>query len=107
MAERNYVYYDFTLSICSVCLQRVDAKIIFQDENVYMIKRCPDHGTQKVLIATDIEYYKRCRNYLKPGEIPKKFNTQTHFGCPYDCGLCPDHEQHSCLTLVEVTDQCN
>ena len=26
---------------------------------------------------------------------------------PYDCGLCPDHEQHSCLALVEITDQCN
>ncbi|MGB0932285.1 MAG: radical SAM protein, partial [Chitinophagales bacterium] len=32
---------------------------------------------------------------------------QTHYGCPYDCGLCPDHEQHSCLTIVEVTDRCN
>lgn len=107
MAERDYIYYDFTLSICSVCFRRVDAKIIFQEGNVYMLKRCPDHGTHKVLIASDIEYYKRCRNYLKPGEIPKKFNTKTHYGCPYDCGLCPDHEQHSCLTLVEITDRCN
>ncbi|MBF1991811.1 radical SAM protein, partial [Fischerella thermalis] len=24
-----------------------------------------------------------------------------------DCGICPDHEQHSCLTLIEVTDRCN
>ncbi|MEP7094256.1 MAG: radical SAM protein, partial [Flavobacterium sp.] len=29
------------------------------------------------------------------------------YGCPYDCGLCTDHEQHSCLTIVEVTDRCN
>jgi len=29
------------------------------------------------------------------------------WGCPYDCGLCTDHEQHSCLTLVEVCDYCN
>ena len=29
------------------------------------------------------------------------------YGCPYDCGLCPDHEQHSCLSLVEITDVCN
>ncbi|MGL5804169.1 MAG: radical SAM protein, partial [Xenococcaceae cyanobacterium] len=28
-------------------------------------------------------------------------------GCPFDCGLCPDHEQHSCLTLIELTDRCN
>lgn len=23
------------------------------------------------------------------------------------CGLCQDHEQHSCLTVIEVTDRCN
>ncbi|MFK7908700.1 MAG: radical SAM protein, partial [Chitinophagales bacterium] len=45
--------------------------------------------------------------YNKPSDIPHKFNTKTHYGCPYDCGLCPDHEQHSCLTIVEVTDRCN
>ncbi|MFX1265678.1 MAG: radical SAM protein [Promethearchaeota archaeon] len=28
-------------------------------------------------------------------------------GCPFDCGLCPDHEQHSCLAILEVTSACN
>lgn len=107
MAERPYTYYDFTLSICSTCLRRVDAKIIFEDRKVFMLKNCTIHGFEKVLIATDIEYYKNIRNYNKPGEIPLQFSTRTHFGCPYDCGLCPDHEQHSCLTVVEITDRCN
>ncbi len=39
--------------------------------------------------------------------MPLHFNTKTHYGCPYDCGLCQDHEQHSCLTIVEITDRCN
>jgi 7,8-dihydro-6-hydroxymethylpterin dimethyltransferase len=107
MPERSYTYYDFTVSICSKCLRRVDAKIIFEDGNVFMLKNCAEHGFEKVLIATDIEYYKNIRNYNKPGEIPLQFNTKTHFGCPYDCGLCQDHEQHSCLTIVEITDRCN
>lgn len=107
MPERPYIYYDFTLSICSTCLRRVDAKIVFEDSNVYMLKTCKEHGFEKVLISTDIPYYKNCRNYAKRSEMPLKFNTKTHFGCPYDCGLCQDHEQHSCLTVVEVTDRCN
>ncbi len=107
MPTRNYTYYDFTLSLCHQCLKRVDAKIVFDQGEVYMLKRCPDHGTSKVLIADDIEYYKNIRNYNKPSETPYRFNTKTHFGCPYDCGLCTDHEQHSCLTVVEVTDRCN
>ena len=28
-------------------------------------------------------------------------------GCPKDCGLCPDHEQHSCLPIIEITNHCN
>jgi 7,8-dihydro-6-hydroxymethylpterin dimethyltransferase len=104
---RKYTYYDFTVSLCPECLARVDAKIVFEDNKVYMLKRCPDHGPSKVMIADDVAYYKNIRNYNKPSETPYVFNTRTHFGCPYDCGLCPDHEQHSCLTVVEITDRCN
>lgn len=107
MPERGYTYYDFTISLCNVCLKRIDAKIIFEDSKVFMLKTCADHGFQKVLIATDVEYYKNIRNYNKPGEMPLHFNTARHYGCPYDCGLCTDHEQHSCLTVVEITDRCN
>lgn len=107
MPVRNYTYYDYTLSLCPECLKRVDAKIVFENEHVYMLKRCPEHGNSKVLIADDIEYYKNIRNYNKPSETPYTFNTKTMYGCPYDCGLCPDHEQHSCLTIIEVTDRCN
>ncbi|MDG5491035.1 radical SAM protein [Psychroserpens sp. SPM9] len=107
MPVRKYTYYDFTLSLCPECLRRVDAKIVFENGNVYMLKRCNEHGNSKVLIADDITYYKNIRNYNKPSETPYTFNTKTHYGCPYDCGLCPDHEQHSCLTVVEVTDRCN
>jgi hypothetical protein len=39
--------------------------------------------------------------------MPDHYNTPVKYGCPYDCGLCPDHEQHSCLTLIEICDACN
>lgn len=107
MPTRKYTYYDYTISLCPQCLKRIDAKIVFENKNVYMLKRCPEHGNSKVLIADDIEYYKNIRNYNKASETPYKFNTDTHYGCPYDCGLCPDHEQHSCLTIIEITDRCN
>jgi uncharacterized radical SAM superfamily Fe-S cluster-containing enzyme len=107
IAERPWIFYELTNSLCSKCLRKVEAKIIFQDNNVYLLKNCLEHSIEKVLISTDIEYYKKSRSFLKPGQIPKRFNTLTERGCPYDCGLCPDHEQHSCLTLIEITDRCN
>lgn len=73
-----------------------------------MHKWCPEHGQSKVLIASDAKYWRMSREvYIKNPEMPLKFNTDMHFGCPYDCGLCPDHMQHSCLTIVEVTEVCN
>ena len=105
--KRDYIYYDHTISLCIECHRQLSAKIIFQDDKVYLTKTCKEHGFQKVLIATDIEYYKQIRNYNKASEYPIKPHTETIYGCPYDCGICPDHEQHSCLTLIEVTDRCN
>ena len=105
--EKNYIYYDFTTSLCNECHVQIGAKIIFQNSNVYLHKTCKEHGFQKVLIATDIEYYKQQRNYNKASEYPIKPHTETIYGCPLDCGICPDHEQHSCLTLIEITDRCN
>jgi uncharacterized radical SAM superfamily Fe-S cluster-containing enzyme len=107
MADRPYLYFELTNSVCSICLRKLEAKVIFQNENVYLQKRCPEHGFQKVLISTDQAYYQRARLALKPGQMPVHFNTPIKYGCPYDCGLCPDHEQHSCLSLVEITDACN
>ena len=37
---RPYQFYDTAVSICSTCYRRVDAKIVFQDGGVWMLKRC-------------------------------------------------------------------
>ncbi len=105
---RPYLFYDVAVSICSTCYQKVEGKIVFQDGAVYMLKRCPTHGHERVLMADDVDYYRRCREiFIKPPEMPRAFNTPVRWGCPYDCGLCADHQQHSCLSLIEVTDHCN
>jgi len=105
---RPYLFYDTAVSLCGTCYRRVDAKIVFENDCVYMLKRCREHGFQRVLLADDVDYYRRCREvFIKPPEMPRHWNTQVKYGCPYDCGLCPDHEQHSCLSLLEITDVCN
>ena len=40
MPERPYTYYDFTLSLCPQCMRRIEAKIVFEDGNVYRHKYC-------------------------------------------------------------------
>ncbi len=106
--QRPYLFYDTTSSVCSTCLYPVEAKILFKDDKVYMDKWCPVHGMERVLISDDANYYRLGREvFVKQPEMPNTFNTVMAYGCPYDCGLCPDHMQHSCLSIVEINDHCN
>jgi uncharacterized radical SAM superfamily Fe-S cluster-containing enzyme len=102
------MFYDVALTICSNCYRKLEGKIVFQDDKVFLLKHCPEHGRERVLIADDVDYYRRCREvFIKKPEMPVVYNTPVKWGCPFDCGLCTDHEQHSCLSLVEITDSCN
>ena len=103
----NYVFHGQTTSLCDLCLAPVPAKILIEDNAVYYQKRCRTHGVRKALISTDATYWRRCFDWIKPGDRPNAFQTRVDLGCPYDCGLCPEHEQHSCLALIEVNDHCN
>ncbi len=105
---RPYLFYDTTTSVCGECLHVVEAKIVIRGERVYMDKWCPVQGSARVLVSDDAAYYRACRGtWIKPPELPLRFNTAMHYGCPFDCGLCPDHMQHSCLSLVEINEHCN
>ena len=104
---RPYVFWGQTTSLCETCLTLVPAKIVIEGNDVFYLKRCREHGAQKTLIATDAAYFKSCKEFIKPGDLPLQYQSRTHYGCPYDCGLCPDHEQHSCLALIEINDECN
>jgi tetraether lipid synthase len=106
-APNPHIFYSQTTSLCETCLALVPAKIIFEGDDVFYLKRCAAHGVQKTRIASDIAYFKSCKDWLKPGDRPLRLQSRTEHGCPYDCGLCPDHEQHSCLALIEVNDVCN
>jgi len=62
---------------------------------------------QKTLISDDIHYWRQQKLWIKPGDRPLVAQTRTEAGCPFDCGLCPDHEQHSCLAIIEINQACN
>jgi uncharacterized radical SAM superfamily Fe-S cluster-containing enzyme len=103
----HYIFHSQTTSLCETCLETVPAKVVIEDDGVFTLKRCRAHGVQKTLIADDVDYWKSQKEWLKPGDRPLTTQTRTEAGCPFDCGLCPDHEQHSCLALIEVNKACN
>ena len=89
------------------CRRIIDGQVIIRDNKVYMRKRCPEHGWFEGLIYSDAEAYTASVKFNKPGTIPLEFSTDVIEGCPYDCGLCPEHKQHACLGIIEVNSACN
>ena len=95
-----------TESICPVCLQRIPAKREVRGQEVAMVKECPVHGVfEDILWRGDpsMENWQRPKTAVHP---PVSY-AGVREGCPFDCGLCPDHEQIPCSVLLEVTHRCN
>lgn len=95
-----------TESVCPVCLRRIKAGRIAEGDSVYLVKTCPDHGRFKTIIWRGQPSYQSWTMPKIPSR-PPVCGTTVKQGCPFDCGLCPEHRQHSCCVLLEVTQRCN
>ncbi len=97
-----------TESLCPACLKRISARRVSENGNVYLEKECPEHGPFKTLI-----WRGTLQDYIDWGECgeeavgPLKSITPVRDGCPYDCGLCPEHKANACTMVMNVTQRCN
>lgn len=96
-----------TESVCPVCLQTLPARRVLEGDDVYLVKHCPEHGPFKTIAWRGIESYRRWESRGSRAATPPVSETALKHGCPHDCGICPDHRQHSCCVLLEVTQRCN
>ncbi len=99
-----------TQSVCPVCLRRVDAAYVREGNSVFLQKTCPQHGNFRVPAWVEPAGAPRFAVWRQGARIPAypaRPATPMAQGCPYDCGLCPDHAQHTCTGLVEVTQRCS
>lgn len=95
-----------TQSLCPHCLKKISARRVQEGDSVYLVKECPEHGPTRTLIwkgKPSMNHW--VRNKTKAG--PKQHATQTDKGCPFDCGICPQHRQRTCTALMEITHRCN
>ncbi|NDY57860.1 radical SAM protein [Desulfovibrio sulfodismutans] len=95
-----------TASVCPVCLRRLDAWRVVRGDTVFLVKRCPEHGDFTAPVwrgQPDFSAWKR----PKRPSAPRRAFTAVDRGCPFDCGLCPEHGQHTCTALIEVTARCD
>ncbi|MBD3193532.1 MAG: radical SAM protein [Candidatus Lokiarchaeota archaeon] len=108
-----------TTSLCPECLHQIPAEIYVDPKTnwVMMRKNCKDHGEFKDKLSINPDEYKWAQNFTK--EIGSVENNSTKpvtvssgikpikNGCPYDCGICDNHESAPCICLIDVTNKCN
>jgi len=71
-----------------------------------MEKICAEHGFFEVEVWGGHLSYEDWDRIKEPS-TPVNPATSVEHGCPFDCGLCPAHRQHSCCVLLEITERCN
>lgn len=96
-----------TSSICPACRQVLDAALVERDGRVVLDRTCPEHGRFEAVVYGDAALHRRIARFDKPGEAPLERQTESIAGCPHDCGICPEHAQHTCLGIIEVNTACN
>ncbi len=96
-----------TKSLCPICLKVIDAEV-YEDEGKVMIKKtCTEHGEFDNTYWSSSEIYIETNNYEKVGNGIENPQTIADSECPNNCGICDEHESHTVLGLIDVTNRCN
>jgi len=103
----NGTILGITESVCPVCLERIAAERVAANDAVYLRKSCSEHGEFNTVIWRGLSAYESWGSAVRGPSPPPVCTSQVAKGCPFDCGLCPDHRQHTCCVVLDVTERCN
>jgi hypothetical protein len=82
-----------TTSLCPDCLERVPGRYEERDGGVFLTRDCPDHGTASRRVWGSHDHWEWAAEF---GPSPE-----------HDGGGLAVDDDHACLAVVEVTDDCN
>ncbi len=105
MSER--IHIKNTKSLCPECKQVIDAEVYAEGGKVWIEKVCPQHGRFKDVYWGDYRQYLRALRFDFIGSKLENPRTEEKRGCPYDCGICPNHKTYTILAIIDVTNRCN
>jgi len=86
-------------AICMTCKKVVPAHHEERAGQVVLVKECPDHGREEVIVSTNSRRYQEKRDVIGyQGEAQKT--------CLLNCTECKAHKLPS-LVFIDVTNRCN
>jgi len=96
-----------TPSVCPRCVKVIPAKIVEENNQIFIEKTCQEHGDFKEMYWSDAKLYRKFDGWSTMGPNPQNPNVEIEKGCPLDCGLCKVHESQTLLGIIDVTNKCN
>ncbi len=104
-------FESYSASLCPECMKRVPMRIYEENNVIYLEKSCPEHGKFEDVYWGDAElyrwFYDNWYNARYAGTGLANPHTKTLSGCPFDCGICPQHKTPTILGIIDVTNRCN
>jgi uncharacterized radical SAM superfamily Fe-S cluster-containing enzyme len=96
-----------TVSICPVCLKKVQAELKIDNGKILIIKNCEDHGSfsathwQSPSIFKFSEQFDFFKNHENLSLSKESEN------CPQVCDSCDDHISDTVIGVIDVTKRCD
>ncbi|HSI73022.1 MAG TPA: radical SAM protein [Fimbriimonas sp.] len=120
LQPREYSIEEYTTSVCPHCFAQsprrsddpdvfVDAMLTSHDGKVWMRRFCPVHGETESLYEEDVEIWRARNGWSTPTLqiTPDRADNFRGFPDGYRDGLPASHGQHTCILLLNVTENCN
>ncbi len=111
------IFLSSTESVCPECLRTISAARLARGDEIVLSKECPEHGAFEAVIWRGSPTFAgwgegemgRGEDLVirEPVSPPHPLQHSPPLSCPRACGLCPEHRQHTCTALIEVTQRCN
>ena len=101
------MYPRTTNGYCASCDAVMPAEVVEEEGALVFRLHCAHCGESASIVEHDAALYRRWETMRRPNRPPESSQTEARRGCPFDCGLCPNHRQKSCIALIEVTTACD
>lgn len=119
LSPRPYTIEEYTRTVCPHCAAEgpltsadetfVDGMLVSHQDSIWMRRWCPKHGATQSIYEEDAAIWRSRNGWQTPTLeiIPDRPGGAHGFPAGYREGLPPSHGQHTCILLLNVTENCN
>lgn len=120
LSARQYRIEEYTRTVCPHCFAErprrsdedgvfVDGMLVSHDGRVWMRRFCAVHGETESLYEEDLAVWQSRHGWSTPTlqVVPDRADNFRGFPDGYRDGLPASHGQHTCILLLNATENCN